>query len=216
LLKIVVGEDRVFSPGAGASQCCGTGNPLNPIPVPCFPPYNVQLKTNRLFDTSAIIKYFVTEKGSDTVKSIVDNQMQYSINISISNIARLEFECALWKKTANGQLTLPKTRGIIQRSRAYFREVFRVRDTDPIPAFRSGRPLEYNDLVKKYGLRVGSNDRDVCHLMCAYNYLRCFGGKSLPHIVTSDPDLKKMFEAEGFGAIDPEKQRPTDLENLWK
>ena len=169
-----------------------------------------------IFDTSAILKYFVIEPGSGTVRWIVQNRVQYGLNISVATIARLEFECALWKKTAHGQLTIPQTRGILQRARGYFRDVFRVRDTDPIPAFPSGRPLEYNALVEKYGLNVGRNDRDVWHLMCAHNYLRCFGGDSRPHVVTSDPNLKKMFEKEGYGVIDPVKQSPEDLENLWR
>ena len=169
-----------------------------------------------VFDTSAILKYFVTEPGNRTVRWIVQNRAQYGLNISVSTIARLEFECALWKKTAHGQLTIPQTRRILQLARCYFKDVFRVRDTDPIPAFPSGRPLEYDALVKKYGLKVGRNDRDVWHLMCAYNYLRCFVGDSRPHIVTSDPNLKKMFEIEGYGVIDPVKQSPEDLENLWK
>jgi hypothetical protein len=169
-----------------------------------------------VFDTCAIVKHFVTEPGSETVRWIVRNRVQYGLNISVSTIARLEFECALWKKTAHGHLTIPQTRGILQRARGYFREVFRVRDTARLPEFSSGRPFEYNTLVEKYGLKVGRNDRDIWHLMCAHNYLRCFGGKSRPHVVTSDPNLKKMFKIEGYGVIDPIKQSPESLENLWK
>ncbi len=168
-----------------------------------------------VFDTCAILKYFVNEPGSQTVRWIVRNHGQYELNISVSTIARLEFECALWKKTANHELTKDQTKHILQRARGYFPDPFRVRDTDPIPAFRSGRPHEYDALVKKYGLKVGRNDRDVWHLMCAYNYLRCFGGESRPHVVTSDSNLKKMFEKEGYGVIDPTKQSPEDLKNLW-
>ena len=169
-----------------------------------------------VFDTCAILKYFVDEPGSRTVKWIVRNQVKYGLNISVSTIARLEFECALWKKTAHGKLKTPQTIRILQRAGDYFPDVFRVRDTDPIPAFKSGRPHEYIALVRKYGLKIGRNDRDVWHLMCAHNYLRCFGGESRPHVVTSDHNLKKMFEKEGYGVIDPIKQSPEALENLWK
>lgn len=167
-----------------------------------------------VFDTSAIIKFFVTEPGSETIKWIVRNRVQYGFNISVSTIARLEFECAVWKKTANGQLNLSQTKGILQRARGYFRDVFIVRDTDPIPAL-PGRPFEYNTLVDKYQIRVGRNDRDIWHLMCAHNYLRCFGGESRPHIVTSDPNLKKMFKMEGYGVVDPIKQSPEALKEMW-
>jgi hypothetical protein len=122
----------------------------------------------------------------------------------------------LWKKTAHRQLTLPQTRGILQRSRGYFRDVFHVRDTDPILPFRTGRPLEYNELVKRYGLTIGRDDRDVWHLMCAHNYLRCFGKESRPHIVTSDRNLKRMSEAEGYKLIDPVEVTPQELQSKWR
>jgi len=170
-----------------------------------------------VLDTCAIIKRFVNECGSDTVRWMTrsETRVQYGLNFSVSTIARLEFECALWKKTAHGQLTVSQTRGILQRARGYFRNVFHVRDTDPIPAFPGGRPAEYKALVQKYGLKVGRNDRDVWHLMCAHNYLRCFGGESRPHIVTSDPNLKMMTQAEGYGVIDPVEQDREALKEMW-
>ena len=169
-----------------------------------------------VLDTCAIIKNFITEPGSITVRWLVQNRAQYGLNITVSTIARLEFECALWKKAAHGKLTTAQTRGIISRACGYFKDAFRVRDTKPIPAFSSGRPLEYAALVKKYGLKVGKNDRDVWHLMYVHNYLRCFGGISKPHIVTSDSGLIKMCKSEGYGVIDPEKQSPGCLEKLWE
>ncbi len=168
-----------------------------------------------VWDTCAIIKFFVKEEGSETVKWMVENRALYDLNFSVSTIARLEFEIVMWKKTAHEKLTIPQTKGILKRASGYFGNVFRVRDNNPIPAFRSGHPIEYNALVNKYGLKIGKNDRDVWHLMCAHNYLRCFGGKSHPNIVTTDPNLKKMCEAEGYGIIDPIEQKPEDLKKLW-
>ena len=157
----------------------------------------------------------MAEPGSETVKYMVRNRNLYGINFSVATIARLEFESVLWKKTAHAQLTIPQTRGILQRARGYFRDVFHVRDTDPIPAFRAGRPMEYKEIVKKYGLTIGRDDRDVWHLMCAHNYLSCFGGESLPHIVTSDPNFKRIILAEGYGVIDPRKVTPRHLKERW-
>lgn len=155
------------------------------------------------------------ERGSDTVKWMVRNRVQFQLNFSVSIIARLEFASVLWKKTAHEQLTIPQTRGILQRSRGYFRDVFHVRDADPIPPFRTGRPLEYKALVKKYHLQPGKNDYDVWHVMCAHNYLRCFGGESHPCLVTCDPELKKIAKDEGYGVIDPCETTPADLEKQY-
>ena len=94
-----------------------------------------------LFDTCAILKFFINEPGSDTVRYMVRNRVLLGLNISVATIARLEFEGVLWKKTALGELSVPQTRGILNRARGYFRDVFRVRDDDPIPAYKAGKPI---------------------------------------------------------------------------
>ena len=75
--------------------------------------------------------------------------------------------------------------------------------------------MEYKKIVKKYGLSIGRDDRDVWHLMCAHNYLSCCGGESLPHIVTSDPNFKKIILAERYGVIDPREVTPQHLKERW-
>ena len=72
------------------------------------------------------------------------------------------------------------------------------------------------EIVKKYGLKIGRDDRDVWHIMCVHNYLRCFGGESLPHIVTSDPNFKKIIKTEGYGVIDPKEITPKQLKKMWE
>lgn len=169
-----------------------------------------------VLDTCAIVKYFVPEPGTSTVRWMVRNRAELALKFYVSLVARIEFASVLWKKAAHGQLTVPRTRGILQRSRGYFRDVFHVRDTDPVPVFRTGDPLEYKALVKKYGLNPGRNDLDVWHLMCAHNYLRCFGGVSRPIIVTSDPDVKKMTTNEGYSVLDPVLTTPEKLKTQWE
>ncbi len=169
-----------------------------------------------VLDTCSIIKFFVPESGRPTMRWMIHHRMEYALNFSVSLVARLEFTTVLWKKTAHGQLSLPQTRGILQRARGYFRDVFHVRDTDPVPAFRTGQPFEYKTLVKKYGLSSGRNDFDVWHLMCAHNYFRCFGGATQATIVTSDADVKKMAVGEGYPILDPVLTTPEELEAKWK
>jgi PIN domain nuclease of toxin-antitoxin system len=45
-----------------------------------------------LFDTCAILKFFIDEPGSDTVRYMVRNRVLLGLNISVATIARLEFE----------------------------------------------------------------------------------------------------------------------------
>lgn len=170
-----------------------------------------------ILDTCAIVKIFIDERGSETVRYIVDNRTKLGLNLSTSIFARLEFEKVLWKKAAHKQLTASKVKSIIEHAHGYFSDVFRIRDTYPTPDFKLGHPMEYERMIKKHGLSIGQNDRDVWHLMCAHNYLGCFGlaGESLPHIVTSDKNFKDIIEAEGYGVIDPEKVSPQDLQKMW-
>jgi hypothetical protein len=170
-----------------------------------------------ILDTCAIVKFFLPEPGSETVKYLVNNRTLLGLNLSVSIFARLEFENLLWKKAAYNDLTTSKVQSILQSARGYFSDVFRVRDTYPIPEFKVGQPMDYEQIIKKHDLTIGRNDRDVWHLMCAHNYLGCFGlaGESLPHIVTSDHNFKKIISAEGYGVIDPEELSPQDLHERW-
>lgn len=168
-----------------------------------------------LLDTSAIVKFFLPERGSEIVRWMVNNRVYLGLNFSVSTVAKLELEWLVWKKAAHDQITLPTAKSIVRRSRWYFRDVFHVRDEDPIPAFRSGKPVEYKKLVKKYKLALSRNDRDVWHLVCVHNYLRCFGGESKPCVVTSDANLKKIVKAEGYVSLDPEKTTIHNLKKTW-
>lgn len=170
-----------------------------------------------ILDTCAIVKFFMNEHGSETVRYIANNRTQLGLNLSVSIFARLEFEKLLWKKAAYNNITTSKVKSILESANEYFSSVFHIRDTYPIPDFKVGCPMEYEQIIKKYGLSIGRNDRDVWHLMCAHNYLGCFGlaGESLPHIVTSDHNFQKIIEAEGYDVIDPEKVLPQDLLKKW-
>ncbi|MDD5323126.1 MAG: type II toxin-antitoxin system VapC family toxin [Methylococcales bacterium] len=170
-----------------------------------------------ILDTCAIVKFFINEPGSETVRYIANNRTQLGLNLSVSIFARLEFEKILWRKAAYNQITTSKVKSILERANGYFSDVFRIRDTYPIPDFKVGSTMEYEQMIKKHSLSIGQNDRDVWHLMCAHNYLGCFGltGESLPHIVTSDRDFQKIIEAEGYGVIDPEKVSSQDLLKKW-
>jgi len=170
-----------------------------------------------ILDTCAIVKFFINECGSETVRYIVDNRAKLGLSLSASIFARLEFEKLIWKKVAYNNVSKSKAKSIIESANTYFSLVFHIRDTYPIPEFKIGRPMEYEQIIKKYDLSIGQNDRDILQLMCAHNYLGCFGlaEESHPHIVTSDHNFLKITKAEGYGVIDPEKLSPQDLHRKW-
>lgn len=163
------------------------------------------------FDTCAIIKYFVREKGSGLIKWIVDNQVLYSLTLHTSQIAIHEFNKIIKEKEKRGELSNAQMKAIIAKSKHYFRTTFHVRDFKPIPRFRSHKDTDYLDLCNKHGLKMSKNSRDARHLACVINYLRCCGGISRPRIMTADSNFSKIIRAEGYDVINPEKVSKDDF-----
>lgn len=157
------------------------------------------------FDTSAIIKYFIREKGSSLIKWIVNNRIQYSLSLDTSQIALYEFKDRLKGKAKIGEISNEQLKRIISKSKHFFPNVFRIGDFRPIPGFRSLKDTNYLELCKKHGLRIEKEGRDARHLSYVINYLRCFGGISKPRIITADVNFGKIIKAESFDVINPEK-----------
>ena len=157
------------------------------------------------FDTSAIIKYFVTEKGSKLIRWIVNNYFLHSLSLDTSQIALYEFKPTLKKKVKRGEISEVQMRRIIDKAKYYLPGVFRIGDFRPIPGFKSSKDTTYLEICKKYGLKIGKNSWDARHLSYVINYLRCFGGISRPRFITSDRKFIKIIKAEGYDVIDPEK-----------
>lgn len=156
------------------------------------------------FDTSAILKYFIKEKGNALVKWIVDNRVRYSLTLHTSLTALYEFKKILRDKEKRGEITDVQMRAIAAKSKIYFKEVFHIRDSKPIPGFKGLGDTDYQQLCEKYNLPIRKHSRDARHLACVINYLRCFGGKSRPRVITADRKFGKMIRAEGYDVIDPE------------
>ena len=102
-----------------------------------------------VLDTCAVLKFFLREPGTGTVRWIVRNRVRFGFSLSVSVVVGLEFEIAVWKKVAYGQIDLGEARAVLQRSKGYFRDVFHVRDEEPIPAqyVKKGQKWERHILI---------------------------------------------------------------------
>lgn len=56
---------------------------------------------NLFFDTSSLVKYFYDEEGTDIVTSLIESENK----IYISEIAKIEFSCSLYRKFRNKELS---------------------------------------------------------------------------------------------------------------
>lgn len=164
------------------------------------------------FDTSAIIKYFVREKkGSDLIKWIVNNHVQYSLSFDTSQTAIYEFKKVLKEKAKKGEINNDQMKKIISKSKDYFSGIFHIEDFKPAPGFRHGKDTNYLELCKKHGLKIEKMSRDARHLSYVINYLRCFVGTSRPRVITADVNFGKIIKAEGYDVINPEKVSKDDF-----
>lgn len=88
------------------------------------------------FDTNAILKLFLQEKGSDLIKWIVENRVVNSFTLHTSQTALFEFPLVLKRKVQEGALSDKQRRSIMTKSKHYFQSIFRIRDFSPIPGFK--------------------------------------------------------------------------------
>jgi len=168
-------------------------------------------------DTCALLKLFVAERGHDVLMWLLKDSngeavMCYSVHCMTSVHVWEEFPRAVAKKIGREEITEAEANGILGRSEGYFRHPagLDIIDTGPLPAFKGGENTSVDRLMQKYGLK--HRDRTDCAILASIvNYLRCFGGGSLPHVVTADRDFGKVIKAEGFGTINPEKMSVEQL-----
>jgi hypothetical protein len=175
------------------------------------------LPTTRLLflDTNALVKRFVGERGHDVLMWLDASEaiLGFTVHVMTSVHVRDEFPRTIEKMLTHNQISGDEARGVLARSNGYISVEFPgldIVDTGPLPGFNDGGDTSLDHLIAKHNLK--DCDRTDCAIMASIiNYLRCFGGGSLPHVVTSDRRFKRMIKAEGFGVIDPEKTTVEEL-----
>lgn len=164
------------------------------------------------FDTCAIIKYFVKEKGSDVIRWLCENETKYLLSLLLctSQEVRNEFTSAIRKKAERGEVDKRGVNGIIQRAESYFEQFFDICDDGPMPNLNSDKNVNSDEILLKYKFLDKKDDGDIKIIMCVINYLRIF---SEIHIITSDKKFQKVIKGENYSFIDPEKKSIEDLNN---
>ena len=160
-------------------------------------------------DTCSVVKIFVPEKGNDVMMWLLSSDaiLLYSILLVTSTHVRDEFPKTIATMVSNGRLPATHEKGILLRSEGYLNnDISRLHcvDITKPPQFRTGANTSADALITKHA-RNEKDRVDLSQLSVVINYLRCFTGSSLPHIVTSDRKFKSIIRKEGFGVIDPEK-----------
>jgi|GEM_PF-3158409 len=166
------------------------------------------------FDTSAIVKYYVKEKGSDVVQRIVGGSIGKSRNVSVTSQTTLYEAPKVLKK----KWKLPQ--GHVQKidEKSYRQKLFVFRRSAeqvfrPIDFKRQIRkkPYSYRKIMQRHKIQ----ECDARHVVCVLNYLANLQGPSRPIIVSSDKKhILGVFGKEGYQVFDPEKQTIRYLEKM--
>ena len=134
-------------------------------------------------DTSSLIKLYHLEIGTDYLdKLLEDNSIS---EIFLSDIAKVEFTSAIWKKVRTKDLTEKEANSIIDSfEKDYTNYTFIDLDTDLI--------ILAKDLVFKYGLK-GLRTLDSFQLASILKIK-----SKLSFAVTADDLLKSLIKEEGI------------------
>ena len=138
------------------------------------------------FDTSALVKRYHLETGSERVDVIFDDQDNLLI---ISELTLVELTSALRRKQNRGEITLQAMNDALAH---FANEVL----SDLIVAgFRSGFIQQAKDLVLQHGLRT----LDALQLTSASEFRTLS-----PVFVCADAELRRVASDVGLVVLDPE------------
>ena len=150
------------------------------------------------FDTSALVKFFYVESGTEIVTQIIEHTAS---EIWISDLARLEFTSALYRRYRNKSLDEIK----LHTATTYFDKQLVSFNIEPLNQLVID---EAGMLLKKYGKEYGLRTLDALHLS-TYSLISeqewCF--------VTSDTVLADVAKLAGFLSLNPLQNIDVDLDN---
>lgn len=121
---------------------------------------------NLFFDTSALVKFFIEEQGTEKVESLV---LDKNNNLYIFELAEVEFYSALYKRLRMNELTHDDLELI-------FKEFKRDLSKFQMETFAPSIKEEAIEIIKRIGsTKMNVRTLDVLHLSC-FNVIR--GGPS--------------------------------------
>lgn len=167
------------------------------------------------FDTSVLIKMFVDEKGTRTVKWLtspsfkVSNSLHFNINQQVCD----EFERKINFFSSQNIISAKKAHYVVRSfNKNYKNKFFRVIGQNIIS--NSKKETSLDEVLKTLGLEKGKNDWDGLLYQSIINALAYLGGESHPILVTCDKKFGNLVNIRGYRVINPLKQKIEEIESL--
>jgi predicted nucleic acid-binding protein len=145
------------------------------------------------FDTSALVKRYVTEVGTAWVRHALARPRRQVIYTAL--LAQPEVLSALQRKVREGTLTAAEAQSLARRVQRHFARRYRVVAITPMLITQACT------LVQAHPLRA----YDAIHLACALTVQRILQQQALPAplFVAADDALLAAARAEGFVVENP-------------
>ena len=147
---------------------------------------------NLFFDTSALVKFFHEEEGSEAVTKLITSEEN---EIWILELVRLEFMSALFRRYRNKELDDKQ----LNEAVSGFNEEITLFNVEPL---RQAIIKEAESLVKKYGKTQGLRTLDALHLG-AFSLI----AEEEWGFVAADENLCKVAQLIGLNALNPLKNQ---------
>jgi len=138
---------------------------------------------NAFLDTSSVLKLYHHESGTETLNAALSQGVE---EIYLSELARLEFRSAIWKKTRTGEIDIETANAVItcfQQDEIKFQWIYL--ETDVIQ--------QAEELLMKYGA-TGLRTLDAIQLASALT----LKVQQNVRFFTADKLLKSFFKQEGL------------------
>jgi uncharacterized protein len=141
------------------------------------------------FDTSALVKFYIREPGTDQLVRLAEGADH---NFVVLSLTQVEFRSAIRKRERMREIDANLATELIGLFEDHFQTLF---DIQPIgPAIYSSAKL----LVDRYALRA----YDAVQLAGCLE-LKKSVGEQAPTFVCADRDLLKAAESEGLDVLNP-------------
>jgi len=144
------------------------------------------------FDTSALVKRYHQEIGTEIVDTAFEDQDAVKL---ISDISVIEFYSAFAKKTRMGEITQEDFRDTIRALGQDIRS-----GSFELAALNDNDKKEAATLIEKHGLSKSLRTLDAMQLAV----MKRFGCQSINRVYCADRPFVAVIEAEGFAVTNPE------------
>ena len=166
------------------------------------------------FDTSALLKMFVKEDGTENVKWLtspetkVCNSLQFFVNDQVCS----EFDNKIHQFVKYNKISNERAEQIMESfnntyKNIYFKVIGKKSLLSPKKQGTSSK-----DICKELNLKEGKNDWDGRLYQSIIDALAYFDGESHPILITCDGSFAKKVKSKGYRIINPLKQSRKEIQ----